>query len=389
MLSHPVLSADGHIDLPLLPPDLFSARVPRALLARMPRVEEREGAHFWVDAAGQPIARVGGSGHLGQPFVKGESRRLDRMNESGFWDDAARGICHATDPDLRVAAQDRDGICGEVLYGILGLSDKFGDAEVCRAALAAYNEFLAAFVRRHPQRFAGIACLPAGDPEQALRELRRSAELGLRGAELALTHGLLPLWREEFEGLWQAAAETRLPLHLHTIGPPIDLRFAKSRRDVDSWMGTWLTTFQLGMVERLAELIFGGVLHRHPDLRIVLGESGIGWLPYVLDRMDLEWEERLRHLELSLPPSGYFRRQVYATFQLDEAGLLLADRIGLDNLMWGNDFPHGDGVWPDSLAHIERQFERVPEAWRRAITFENTARLYGFPRRADAPAPPH
>jgi hypothetical protein len=54
-------------------------------------------------------------------------------------------------------------------------------------------------------------------------------------------------------------------------------------------------------------------------------------------------------------------------------------RIGLDNLLWGNDFPHGDGVWPDSLPELERQFARVPEAWRRAITCENTARLYGFP----------
>jgi predicted TIM-barrel fold metal-dependent hydrolase len=379
VISHPVLSADGHIDLPLLPADLFSARAPNRLRDRMPRVEARNGARFWVDASGQVIARVGGSGHLGQPYVKGESRRLDRMNESGFWDDAAHGVCHATQPDLRVAAQDRDGIAGEVLYGILGLSDKFGDAEVCRAALAAYNDFLADFVANHPRRLKGVACLPAGDPQAAIGELQRVAKKGLAGVELALTHGMAPLWRSEFEPLWRAAAETKLPLHLHTIGPPIDLQHAQSRRDVDSWMGTWLTTFQLGMVERLAELIFGGVLHRHPDLRIVLGESGIGWLPYVLDRMDLEWEERLRHLELTLPPSGYFRRQVFATFQLDEAGLLLADRIGLDNLMWGNDFPHGDGVWPDSLAHLEAQFARVPESWRRKIAYENAARVYGFP----------
>ncbi len=90
------------------------------------------------------------------------------------------------------------------------------------------------FVKAHPQRFAGVACLPSGDPEQAVLELRRCAALGLSGVELALTHGLMPLWREEFEGLWRAAAETQLPLHLHTIGPPIDLRFAKSRRDVDA-----------------------------------------------------------------------------------------------------------------------------------------------------------
>jgi predicted TIM-barrel fold metal-dependent hydrolase len=133
------------------------------------------------------------------------------------------------------------------------------------------------------------------------------------------------------------------------------------------------------MIERVAELIFGGVMHAHPNMRVVLGESGIGWLPYVLERMDDEWHERFTHLELDMPPSGYWQRQMFATFQNDEAGLLLADRIGVHTLMWGNDFPHGDGVWPDSLAVIEKQFANVPEATRRAITFENAARLYGFP----------
>jgi predicted TIM-barrel fold metal-dependent hydrolase len=382
MLPHPVISADGHIDLPLLPHDLFSARVPQRLRARVPRVVERDGAQLWVNEAGETIARVGGSGNTGQPYRRGESRRLDRMNESGFWDDCARGIRHPADPELRVACQERDGISGEVVYGILGLAEKLGDPEVAAASLRAYNEFLGEFVGHRPDRFAGIGCLPSGSPEQLGAELERCAALGLAGVELALTHGLMPLWRREFEPLWARAAETGTIVHLHTIGPQIDLRFCQGKREVDAWLGTWLTVFQLPMVERLAELVFGGVLHRHAELRVVLGESGIGWLPYVLDRMDLEWEERLRHLELDRPPSHYWRRQVRATFQLDEAGLLLAERIGPETLMWGSDFPHGDGVWPDSLAHIERQFAKVDPAIRRRITCDNARELYGFPARA-------
>jgi predicted TIM-barrel fold metal-dependent hydrolase len=99
--------------------------------------------------------------------------------------------------------------------------------------------------------------------------------------------------------------------------------------------------------------------------------------------MDLEWEERLTHLELTMPPSDYWRRQMFATFQLDAAGLALVDRIGADTLMWGNDFPHGDGVWPDSIEHIEKQFAGVDAAVRRKITFENAAALYGFPTEED------
>jgi predicted TIM-barrel fold metal-dependent hydrolase len=79
-----------------------------------------------------------------------------------------------------------------------------------------------------------------------------------------------------------------------------------------------------------------------------------------------------------MPPSDYYRRQMFATFQRDEAGLLLADRIGVHTLMWGNDFPHGDGVWPDSRSVIDKQFAEVSADTRQAICLDNAARLYGF-----------
>jgi len=378
VLDHPVISADGHLDLPVLPADLFTSCAPVALSGRMPHVVNSDEGKIWVDGEGNRLALVGGSGNTGQPYRPGESRRLDRMNESGFWDDLTAGTMHPADPDLRVAAQERDAIAGEVIYGILGIGNQIKDSEVSVSVMRIYNDFMADFVARCPDRFAGIACLPSGAPEMAADEVRRCAEIGLQGVELALTHDLMPLWRSEFEPLWSAAAEVGMPVHLHTIGPPIDTHWATNERENDSWLGSWLTVFQLRIVERVTELIFGGVLHANPNVKVVLGESGIGWLPYILERMDLEWEERLTHLELNMPPSAYWRRQMYATFQLDAAGLALAEKIGVDTLMWGNDFPHGDGVWPDSIEHIEKQFAGVDAATRRKVTFENAASLYGF-----------
>jgi predicted TIM-barrel fold metal-dependent hydrolase len=378
MLTHPVISADGHIDLPLLPHDLFSARVPAALRDRMPRVVERDGLQFWDDAHGNELAQVGGTGHTGKPYQRGESARFDRMNETGFWDDCARGVAHPSDPALRVAAQDRDGIVGEVLYGVLGVANSIPDPEVSAAVMRAYNDWLAEFCAHDPKRLVGVACLPSKNPEAAADEIRRCVGNGLPAVEVAMTHDLLPLWRQEFAPIWQAADETGAIVHLHTIGPPIDVRQATTDRERAAWVGTWLTVFQLRMIERVAELIFGGVVHAHPNMRVVLGESGIGWLPYVLERMDEEWHERFTHLELTMPPSGYWRRQMFATFQNDEAGLLLAERIGAHTLMWGNDFPHGDGVWPDSIAVIEKQFAEVPDHIRKAVTYDNAKSLYGF-----------
>ena len=379
MPTHPVISADGHIDLPLLPHDLFVAHAPASLRDRMPHVVERDGGQFWIDGDGKQLAQVGGSGHVGTPYVKGQSARFDRMNESGFWDDCARAVWHPTDPALRVAAQDRDGIVGEVIYGVLGVANSIPDPDVSSEVMRAYNDWLAEFCAYDSQRFVGVACLPSKNPHAAADELRRCVDKGLRAVEVALTHDLMPLWRQELAPIWRAADECEAIVHLHTIGPPIDISSATTVRERASWLGAWLTVFQLRMIERVAELIFGGIMHAHPGMRVVLGESGIGWLPYVLERMDDEWHERFTHLELTMPPSGYWRRQMFATFQNDEAGLLLADRIGVHTLMWGNDFPHGDGVWPDSMTVLDKQFAHVPDATRRAITFDNAARLYGFP----------
>jgi predicted TIM-barrel fold metal-dependent hydrolase len=344
----------------------------------MPHVVDRGGVATWVDEHGKELAKVGGTGHVGSPYVKGQSARFDRMNESGFWDEVAAGITHPSDPALRLAAQDRDGIVGEVMYGVLGVANAIDDPVVSATVMQAYNEWLADFCAHDRARLVGVACLPSGNPEAAADELRRCVAAGLPAVELAMTHDLLPLWRQEFAPVWRAADECGAIVHLHTIGPPIDPRHATNDRERMSWLGTWLTVFQLRMIERLSELIFGGVLHAHPGMRVVLGESGIGWLPYVLERMDDEWHERFTHLELDMAPSGYWHRQMYATFQIDEAGLALADRIGVGNLMWGNDFPHGDGVWPDSLATIDKQFTGIDPAVRRAITHDNAAALYGF-----------
>jgi predicted TIM-barrel fold metal-dependent hydrolase len=379
VLDHPVISADGHLDLPLLPHDLFTSRAPASMRDRVPHVVDGpDGTPIWVwgDDARQ-LARVGGSAHTGQAYSKGQSARFDRMNESGFWDDIAKGIMHPTDPALRLGTQDRDGIVGEVLYGILGAADSIDDPDIQSATMRAYNEWLAEFCSFAPGRLVGVACLPSRQPEAAADELRRCVSTGLPAVEVAMRHDLEPLWDDRFTPIWQAADECGAIVHLHTIGPPIAPTGTTPRQRA-AWLGTWLTVFQLRMIERLAELVFGGVLHAYPNLRIVLGESGIGWLPYVLDRMDEEWHERLTHLELTMPPSDYYRRQMFATFQHDEAGLLLAERIGVHTLMWGNDFPHGDGVWPDSIEVIEKQFAEVPASVRRAICFDNAAALYGL-----------
>ena len=139
-----------------------------------------------------------------------------------------------------------------------------------------------------------------------------------------------------------------------------------------------ITSFQLAMSKIIMEIIYGGVLEAYPKIKVVIGESGIGWIPYILDHMDLEWEDQFKDLTLKMKPSDYWRRQCFATYQSDPIGLRLLDILGEDNVMWGSDFPHPDGVWPDSKAFIEREFEHIPKTIKQKILCDNAAELYGF-----------
>jgi predicted TIM-barrel fold metal-dependent hydrolase len=142
---------------------------------------------------------------------------------------------------------------------------------------------------------------------------------------------------------------------------------------------TLISSFQMYMAVPLMAIIFGGVLVHHRGLKMVIGESGIGWLPYILDHMDLEWEDQFADLDLKMKPSEYWHRQCYATYQSDRIGIKMLDEIGEDNIMWGSDFPHPDGIWPDSQEYIARELGHLPAATRHKIVCTNAARLYGFP----------
>src|SRR5437667_11307845 len=93
--------------------------------------------------------------------------------------------------------------------------------------------------------------------------------------------------------------------------------------------------------------------------------------------MDFEWEDRFRDLGLKMKPSDYWRRQCKATFQFDRIGTKLIDDIGVETLMWGSDYPHPDGVWPESSQYIEEQLGRLPSAFNVKITRRHARRLSG------------
>ena len=242
-----------------------------------------------------------------------------------------------------------------------------------------YNDWLVDFCGHDPDRFIGLACLPYGDIDAAVQEVYRVAKLGLRGMELSCSWDMEPMWHPSWEPLWKAVNDVNLPLHFHTFPalPPsvLEKQTGLTRRAA---FFTVVSAFQMNLVNILAAIIGAAVLERYPNVRIAFGESGIGWVPYALDRMDFEWEDRFTDLGLKMKPSDYWRRQCKATFQFDRIGTKLIDDMGVETLMWGSDYPHGDGVWPDSSKYIAEQFGHLPADVMHKMTCENAGRFYGL-----------
>jgi predicted TIM-barrel fold metal-dependent hydrolase len=378
-MKYDVISADCHVDLIWLPPDLFTANAPAALKERMPYVTDGPRGKEWVTKNGASFGLMNGMGSAGRKYEPGKIHRSDRMASTGLYADGDKGIRRLTDPDLRLKEQDRDGVQAEVLYGILGATNRLNDNEAAGAMLGIYNEWLSGFCGTHPERFAGLANIPNHDTAAAVAEIERVAKRGnVRGIEIARRHDMTALWDPWWNPVWDAIAASGLPVHFHTIGG--------ARRDFSKLTGKTLlaaraasiTSFQMHMADVLMSVIFSGVLEHHPNLKMVIGEAGTGWIPYILDRMDAEWEDQFKDLDLKMKPSDYWRRQCYATYQSDPVGVKLLEELGEDNIMWGSDFPHPDGIWPDSQEYIQKELGHLPEATRKKIVCDNAAKLYRF-----------
>lgn len=376
-----VISADCHIDLIWMPPDLFTDNAPAAMKDRMPFVTDGPKGPIWVSNNGSQFGLQNGMGSAGREYVPGAIHRSDRMAEQGLYEDGKNGIRRLTEPDLRIKDQDLDGVAGEVLYGILGGAARLNDPDAAIVMMQIYNDWLADFCATHPDRLAGIASIPGHDIDAAVAEIERVAKRGaVSGLEIPSVPDGKPLYHKHWHPVFAAAAASKLPLHFHTGGAKAPDFEAMEPLEARQAFAVFITAFQMDMSNKLMEIIFGGALEAYPDLKVVIAESGIGWIPYILEHMDLEWEDQFKDLTLKMKPSEYWYRQCYATFQSDPVGMRLVDVLGEGNIMWGSDFPHPDGIWPDSQEFIEREMGHLSDDIRHKVTYGNAASLYGFPK---------
>ncbi|MCC7076276.1 MAG: amidohydrolase [Acidimicrobiia bacterium] len=381
MRTYEVISTDDHV---VEPADVWESRAPASLRDRVPKIVATDDGDFWeIDGRRRPISGLSAmAGRKAEDFTAKAARFADMR--PGCYDAVAR-----------LEDMDTDGVDAEILFGTLPgpagntfamIGEK--DSELGAFCVRAYNDWLAEdFCATDPERLIPQAILPLWDAEAAAAELVRAVELGHRGALFpGLPHaiGLPAIGDAYWTPVFAAAEECGVPLASH-IGGSLARQVASELIGAEAGgdhlaAETVVATAPLSNYGALANIIFSGVLDSHPGLTIVSVESGIGWIPYFLERLDHTWERHRFWTGAEIPrrPSEYFRDNMVATFIVDDAGIAARDSIGVANIMWEVDYPHSDTTFPHSRKILEEHFGHLPPEERHAIVAGNAMRVFGL-----------
>jgi predicted TIM-barrel fold metal-dependent hydrolase len=407
-----IVSGDSHI---IEPVDLFKTRLPKNMRDRA--LWESE---FVLD----------------EPLVPGGHTVFRTVHTPGYdgWTVSRYrqfpGPTPDGDPEGIMRDMDRDGVDATVMFPNLSLFALFtDDHEVSIAHARAYNDYLVERYLPYEARMRPCAAIPTTDVPDAVAEIERVANAGLRALVLPEIPQPLPYWSPEYEPLWAAAEANGLPIFFHVASGGVNTKEKTSKTgdqvkailaavnmgksELDGGMLAARTmgggnTSAASPMRIIADVVSAGVCERHPDLHFNMIEFNAGWLANYVGSMDKAWrtgtgqdpdwwlgfwEEgvspekqpamgRLFNINerwpLPLKPSEYVKRQIHVQFADDRVAVQARHITGLSTIMWGNDYPHAEGTFLGSQACIEENFAGVPTADRAAILGGTLAGIVGF-----------
>lgn len=357
-----MLSADGHVQEP---GDLWLSRMGEEYRHRLPGIIIDPKGNEFQKTEGFRATRIQSARMEGHELVRNKAGRT---------------------PEARLSDLALDGVDGEILFPNKGLTIwATPDAKFSQTMCRVYNEWAWETFGPFNDSLIPMACVATADIDGAIAEIQRCAALGFRGISFPCKPVFGPPNFEdlnynlrEFEPLWDCVEDVDLPVTFH-VSTGRDPRTARSQGGA---IINYTVHSLAPTMEPLVNICASGVAERHPNLRFGSVEAGIGWVAWALEAMDEAY--RKHHMwvkpKLEMLPSEYFRRQGFATFQEDRAGLDLAREHGLvDNFMWANDFPHHEGTWPYSAQAIERTMSGLDDAERAKILGLNCARVFKLP----------
>ncbi len=368
-----VISVDDHL---VEPPGIFDGRMPAKYAGQGPvMVEHDDGAQYWrFEDRLIPIA--GTNAVSGRPPAEYsmDSSRLEHMRR-GCWD-----------VDARVADMDLAGIYASVCFPsmVAGFGGaRFVEAKdpgLGHAAVQAWNDWaIEEWAAAYPDRFVPLAITWLGDAQLAAAEVRRNAARGCRVLSFPDQPeklGLPSIHTGYWDPLFDACVETGTSLNLH-VGSSSWICSASS----DGPPEIITSLFFAGSAIATADWLFSKIPLRYPDLKIVLSEGGIGWLPALQDRI----EHCFRYREFTgtwtdeaLHPNEVLHNSFWFCALDDAAGFQMMDRLNVDHIMVECDYPHADSTWPDTQHYLKAQLGHLPAETIEKVTWKNAAALYGL-----------
>lgn len=392
-MQYKAISADGHVNEP---PNLWVDNLPAKFKDRGPRVIEtpRTKGHAWIMEGQTRPSPMGFSSMYSRA-----SKRFDRASlVDSFKQIKDRGVRYedvfpgSYDPAARVGEMIEDQTDAEVMYN--GVQTVWNgiklcpDQELSLACYQIYNNWIADFQAYAPERFVCNGTIPTTGIDDALAELYRCADLGLRTVQLeSYPSGSFSEPTPEDDRFWAAAVEMGMPINIHLqfffpagdLGSRIDAAGVPQQKERAQTRGIDLAAGNFQVI--LWRMMASGVFHRFPGLTLVGAEVETGWVPYYLERFDESVKRNPHEWGLPLLPSEYFRHNVFVVYVVDEVGAANRYDIGVANIMWGPDFPHSSSSWPVDyelgVEVLERAGATPSEIDR--ILWKNAADLYKLP----------
>ncbi len=354
-----IISADSHIMEPL---DLWTSALGDRFGDQTPR-----GLHEF-------------SGKAGTFFFSG--REVLTMGDPES--EAGAGLAEAGyDPVKRVAFQEQAGVEAELIYPTLGIVMlRNNPCDMLHPAAAVYNDWAGEFCSHDPKRLIGLAMLPVDDVAWAVQELHRCIKLGFKGAMINTLppEGCPPYRDPAYDPLWQAAAETGMPLTLHALAgrTPSPFGFHKPEEHAEGPRTMLLAFAEIADV--LAnEFIFGTILDRFPDLKLISMEYELSWMPHFMWRLDQMQSSFTFYMDLpklERTASEYITQRIWHGMIDDPLAAEAIPHIGTDRIMWGSDFPHVRSIGLNAQSKLAELFGNFSAEERDQMIVTTVSNVY-------------
>jgi predicted TIM-barrel fold metal-dependent hydrolase len=373
----PLVSADDHF---MEPPDTFVGRMPARFAESAPRViVDETGMEMW-QFEDELVMNSGANSSSSSPAKERTTGpvRFDEVRPAMY------------DVHERIRDMDINGVVASLCFPsmVFGFCAQrfaqFRDHDLGLAAMRAYNQWIIEeWVGPYPDRMIGQQVPWLLDPEIAAAEVRKNAELGFRAVTFSENPellGLPSLYTEYWDPFFRACAETSTVVDLHVGSSSQNII-----PSLDSPPPVLAALFNVNAYSAAVDWVYSGIPARFPDLKIVMSESGIGWVTMLIDRltflasrfnpendggMHTTWADR------TITPLEVLRRNFAYTSFFDPSAFRHLDEIGIDKVMLEVDYPHSDSTWPDTQAVIEYEVGALPDSVQRKVAYQNAVDTY-------------